>query len=94
MVVARDEPHAPEISIAVDGENALFVESDSVDELAAALVRMAMEREAWIARRQKIAADSVNEYSVEAMASGFLAAIELARTRRRGCSHRGFRKTD
>lgn len=82
MVIARNEPHAPEISVAVDGENSLFVESDSVDHLAAGLLRVVAEREHWIARRSSIATHCAAEYSVEAMASGFLAAIDLARKRR------------
>lgn len=81
MVIARGEPHAPEISIAVEGENTLFVQSNSVDSLAAALVKVAVDRDRWIARRSSIAKKCVDGYSVEAMTSGFLDAISLAQDR-------------
>lgn len=88
MVIARDEPHAPEISMALDGDNVVFVESDSADQLAAALVTLAMECDSWIARRPRIATDCVTSYSVDAMASGILAAIDLAQARRSASAHR------
>ena len=45
MIVARDEPHGPEIEAARDGENCVFVVSDSPAALAEAMVRMAADRD-------------------------------------------------
>ena len=74
-VIARDEPHSPEIEAAVEGENAIFVESDSVDSLAAALVRLEDERDLWIARRQAIARACAERYSLERTAEGVAATV-------------------
>jgi glycosyltransferase involved in cell wall biosynthesis len=66
-LIARDEPHSPEIEAAAPPENAVFFESDSVEALSLALIRVAAERAAWIERRERIAADCARTYSIEAM---------------------------
>jgi glycosyltransferase involved in cell wall biosynthesis len=78
ILIARDEPHAPEIEAAKEGLNALFFSSDDADELAALLVKMARDRDHWLARRDEIAAFCRSSYSAEKMAAGFLAAIRGA----------------
>jgi glycosyltransferase involved in cell wall biosynthesis len=81
MIIARDERHGPEIEAARDGENAVMVPSDSPAALADAMVRIADQRDGWLARRSAISADCAARYSAEAMADGMYEAIELASRR-------------
>lgn len=75
MIIARDEPHAPEIEAAVEGENALFVESDSSSALADAIVGVFEARAMWLERGPSIAARCVERYAVEATVRAFASAI-------------------
>jgi glycosyltransferase involved in cell wall biosynthesis len=84
MIVARDEPHGPEIEAARDGDNGILVGSDDPAALAAAMARVAAERDRWLARRDEISADCAARYSAEAMAERMLEAIEAAAAARRG----------
>lgn len=81
MIVAKDEPHAPEIEAVKQGVNAKFFESDSAQSLAKEMVAMFNEREHWRAVGDKIAKDCRDEYSAEAMASGVVEAIISAGSR-------------
>jgi len=76
MVIARDEPHSPEIEAAREGFNAVFVPSDDPLQLATTLVRMALDRARWIERREEISRDCADRYSVEAMAAGIERAVD------------------
>ncbi|UJL31496.1 glycosyltransferase [Mycolicibacterium vanbaalenii] len=75
MLVADNEPHAPEIEAVKEGFNARFFSSDSVDSLAAALVSMVRDAHLWHARGRDIAVDCRDSYSAEAMATGVISAI-------------------
>jgi glycosyltransferase involved in cell wall biosynthesis len=79
MIVARDEPHSPEIEAAVAGFNCRYFESDRREELAAALVDAAKGVSVWAAPRSAIAADCVARYSLEVMVDRLAGAIEDAR---------------
>jgi glycosyltransferase involved in cell wall biosynthesis len=68
MLIARDEPHAPEIEAALDGETAYFCASDSASEMAAGLLRFWAERETWAHRREDLASQCIARYSLDAMA--------------------------
>jgi hypothetical protein len=46
------------------------------------MVRLARERDDWIARRPAISADTASRYSAEAMANRMFEAIETARASR------------
>lgn len=74
MLIARDEPHAPEIEAAVPGVNCLFFDSNSPASLADALLRVQAERARWVAAAPGIAADCAQRYSVEKMAARILEA--------------------
>jgi glycosyltransferase involved in cell wall biosynthesis len=77
MLIARDEPHAPEIEAALEGINCVFFESDSPPALSAALVEIAREREEWLARRESIAELVRSRYTIEGMVASFLRALRL-----------------
>jgi len=79
MLIARDEPHAPEIEAAVEGVTARFFASDSVGDLADVLVESAQNRDELAARGAEIAALCADSYSAEIWADRMTDAIELAR---------------
>jgi glycosyltransferase involved in cell wall biosynthesis len=74
MIYSVDEPHAPEIEAAREDFNALAFETDDSAALAAAMLDVADHREHWIDRRSAISEACREQYSVEAMARGFLDA--------------------
>ena len=75
MIIARDEPHAPEFKLPVKGgmQSSTLHPSES---LARALVAAEGKRRDWYSRREEISRDCRDRYSAEAMASGFLCAVE------------------
>ena len=78
MLVARDEPHSPEIVAIEDGVNSVLFQSDSADELADTLVASTADPE----RLESMSAagmDSISRrFSIGAMVSAFEAAVEYA----------------
>ena len=76
MVIARDEPHSPEIEAAIEGFNCLFFAPATVEALRDAMVAIAGDADTWVARRAAIAEESRRNYSVETMTDGFVSAIE------------------
>jgi glycosyltransferase involved in cell wall biosynthesis len=72
MVVARDEPHAPEIELARLGF-AVFFEANSHVSLAAALAHSSLDR--THEERQALVSYIRSHYSAEAMACGFIDAL-------------------
>ena len=78
MLIARDEPHAPEIEAAVEGKNSLIFESDSVTDLAKMLRQTYANRDKWAASGPAIIEDCMERYSIEKMAGRFIEAADLA----------------
>ncbi len=74
MIIARDEPHAPEVEAARVGFNALFVPSDDCEALASAILTITQDRQQWITKREDIARDCASRYTVEKMAQGIIEA--------------------
>jgi glycosyltransferase involved in cell wall biosynthesis len=81
-IIARDEPHSPEIEAAVEDKNAVLFESDSVMALRDALVAVTRARRAWVARRSAIAQACAAHYSIEAMIDSIMKVIEAAQRER------------
>jgi glycosyltransferase involved in cell wall biosynthesis len=77
MLIAREEPHAPEIEAAVEGENAWYFPSNSPEALASTLISVAKERDDWLSRRPAIAAPIRDKYCIETMVASFVAALRL-----------------
>lgn len=74
MIIARNEPHSPEIEAAVEGWNARFFAPSTPEALADVMVEVA----ACPASRHQRAAISAacrERYSAEAMAEGFIEAV-------------------
>ncbi|MGE0059504.1 MAG: glycosyltransferase [Dehalococcoidia bacterium] len=78
MIIARDEPHAPELEAARQDENCLIFKEDDAAALAEAMVSMWRNRALWDERRDSITEDCRRRYSVEAMARGLIASTGLA----------------
>ncbi len=79
MVIAKDEDHAPEIEACMEGENTLFFDSNDVEALREALVRMWNERTEWARRRRAISDDTALKYSTDTMVDALARAIMDAR---------------
>ncbi len=76
MVIADREPHAPEIEICREEENAMFFTAGNEVDLGKVLLRMWDERQHWLDRRAAIATAIGKNYSAEAMVDGYMEAIE------------------
>ncbi len=75
MVIATDEPHAPEIEAASEGANCLFFRSNDSSDLARVLLSVFQNSSDWLDRRKKIADVCAESYTIEKMASGLLKAF-------------------
>jgi glycosyltransferase involved in cell wall biosynthesis len=77
MVIARNEPHAPEIEAAIEGENCVFFTEDSVDDLAKTMAGLygCMADWASFKRRSSIVEGCRRAYSVDRMADGLIGAL-------------------
>ena len=78
MIIARDEPHAPEIEAARPGFNVLMCDSANAASLADALGPVSDQRAVWFERAEAISTDCANRYSIERMVDGFVSAIGAA----------------
>jgi len=74
-LIAKNEPHSPEIEAARDGWNAHFFESDNCASLGDSLLRAWHEWRGIKNHRDKLSAWTATAYSFEAMADRF---VELA----------------
>lgn len=68
ILVADNEPHAPEIEACQDGRTALFFESDSEEALVDSMKVVLHQKEHWKQRRQDIASFIRSTYTMEHMA--------------------------
>lgn len=75
MITGDDEPHAPEIEAAIEGENSLFFRSDDPEDLARAISAVFKQKERWTDRRRSISAYCAENYSAEKMAQGLSEAF-------------------
>jgi glycosyltransferase involved in cell wall biosynthesis len=78
MVVARGEPHSPEVSALREGVTSVYFERDSIDLLAATMVDLWVDSD----RRNALARAGQElverDYAIENMASAFDSAVSLA----------------
>lgn len=75
MIVAENEQHSPEICCFNDGVNGKYFESNSVDSLSGALNEMYNNRSYWFMKKESISSDIKENYTYEAMASGFISIL-------------------
>lgn len=75
MVIADNEPHAPEIEAFKPGANGAYFRSDSAVDLATTFMNFVSERKVWANKSELIAEDCRDNYSIEAMANGFIDVV-------------------
>ena len=75
MITGDNEPHAPEIEAAIEGENSLFFRSGDPDSLAKAISSVFKQKERWTGRRRSISDYCAENYSAEKMAQGLSEAF-------------------
>ncbi|MBY0359185.1 MAG: glycosyltransferase family 4 protein [Candidatus Obscuribacterales bacterium] len=79
MLIACDEPHAPEIEAANEGKNCLFFNSDSATALSEAMQKLMADRSEWLGKSVDIVEYCRQRYSLEAMSDRFVEALESTR---------------
>ncbi len=72
IIIGRDEPHAPEVECAIEGENCAFFASDNVQDFADTLIQFYTDKEKWSAKKASLAEYAREKYSVEKMVEPFL----------------------
>jgi glycosyltransferase involved in cell wall biosynthesis len=76
MIISKDENHSPEIEAAQREINAVLFETDSTASLQKEIMNIYHNRESWITKRQAIAKECQDQYSIEIMAAPFLKIFE------------------
>lgn len=77
MIVADDEPHAPEIEAAIADKNSSFFSANSSDSLKKSIIKMWDEKSIWSQRSESIIEHCKNNYSTEIMAKRIEEAFKL-----------------
>lgn len=76
MIISRDEPHAPEIEAVQRNFNGFFFTTDDAESLAQAMSDLTSRADTMRTRGTQIAESCAENYSVEAMVSGLVDALE------------------
>jgi len=77
MLISKDENHSPEIEAVIEGENSMFFETDSIDDLSNNILSFYNEKEKWTNKRKSLCKYCKAHYSIEAMAQTFLDISEI-----------------
>ncbi|MCI5122965.1 MAG: glycosyltransferase family 1 protein [Candidatus Electrothrix sp. AR5] len=72
IIIADDEPHAPEIEAAIPNVNCIFFRSNNVNDLSRVLLSVANDKEYWIGQSGQIVKNCQQKYSVELMCERLL----------------------
>ena len=72
MLVSKDENHSPEIEAVIPNINALFFETDNVNDFNKIIMNAFDNREYWIKQRPSIVNFCKDSYSIEAMSKVFI----------------------
>ncbi|AGH43161.1 hypothetical protein C427_1052 [Paraglaciecola psychrophila 170] len=75
MIISKDEPHAPEIEAAIEGENSAFFSTDEIDSLSTQLLGFYNDRRRWVTKGNQIVHSCQRLYSVEVMADRICSAL-------------------
>lgn len=76
MLIARDEPHAPEIEVCREGIDTIFFDSNDPADMAHRLLGIASERDYWGSRSGELSRRIRDKYTTDAMAEVIAAAIQ------------------
>mgnify|MGYP001316805419 CR=1 FL=1 len=72
MLVSKDENHSPEIEAVMPNINALFFETDNVNDFNKIIMNAFDNKEYWIKQRPSIVNFCKDSYSIEAMSKVFI----------------------
>lgn len=72
MLISRNENHSPEIEAAKEDENAIFFETDSIENICIKLQKVLKNKHEYISNRAKIANYCKRHYSIEKMSTPFI----------------------
>lgn len=72
MIVSKDENHSPEIEAVNEKENALFFQTDNLENFKDVILQVFKDKENWIKRRQHICENCKEQYSINAMGDTFI----------------------
>ncbi|MDH3022471.1 glycosyltransferase [Gordonia alkanivorans] len=86
MIVADDEPHAPEVEL-LTAETGVYFNANDPESLAGTMRAMVEDSQLWASRRKDLIGLVQRTYSADAMAEGFVEAIRTAWDGRRGSHH-------
>jgi glycosyltransferase involved in cell wall biosynthesis len=76
MIIARGEPHGPEVEACQEDINTLYFESDSVTAVADSIARIFKDRAKWLAGRRELSEWTGEKYSFETMETVFIRSID------------------
>ena len=72
MLVSRNENHSPEIEAVIENENALFFDTDNLENFKDKILLIYKEKENWVTKRQSICDSCKEKYSINAMGNTFI----------------------
>ena len=77
ILIAKDEPHSPEIEAAKENQNALFFESDNIANLVQKIIDIFRHKDYWISLREKITIECKANYTIESMSKVFTNLVKI-----------------
>jgi len=75
MLISKNENHSPELE-AANHKNALFFETNNIEDLSNKLLNVFEEKDEWLKKRSKISKECAQNYSIEKMGKTFLEAFK------------------
>jgi glycosyltransferase involved in cell wall biosynthesis len=72
MIVSKNENHSPEIEAVIENENAIFFNTDDIDDFNEVLLNLFKNKTKWINKKESIINFCKKEYSVESMSKVFI----------------------
>ncbi len=77
MLISKEEPHSPEIEAVIEGQNAMFYETDDVIRFRESVKNIYSDTSKWVDKRPEIAQHCKENYSVESMAATFINLVNV-----------------
>lgn len=72
MLISKNEQHSPEIEAVIEGENAIFYETDDLSSFKKEVLEIFKNEKKWNTKRKSISLFCQENYSVEVMAQRFI----------------------
>lgn len=72
MLVSKNENHSPEIEAIIENENAVYFETDNLEDFKDKILSIYKEKECWIDKRYQISEICKENYSIGSMGDTFI----------------------